>query len=133
LDAAVTEHGLRDLTLDPEALRLLQHYDWPGNVRELKNTIESAAVLSRGDTIYAKDLPVQIAGEHARPIAAPTAGLFAVGQTLADMERGAILATLDAHGGNRTQAARELGISLRTLQRKLKEYGIQPGAKIEAS
>lgn len=133
LDAAVTEHGLRELTLDPEALRMLQLYDWPGNVRELKNTIESAAVLSRGDTIFAKDLPVQIAGDHARPIAAASGGLFSVGQTLADMERGAILATLEAHGGNRTQAARELGISLRTLQRKLKEYGIHPGAKIEST
>ncbi len=120
LVAAIEEHGLGPLTLDPEAVRLLQAHDWPGNVRELRNTIESAAVLARGAVIGPENLPPSVGGERSSPH--PEATLFHVGMRMNDLERSAILATLRETDGNRTQAARTLGISLRTLQRKLKEY-----------
>ena len=123
LERAVEEHGLRPLKLDADAIRSLQAYEWPGNVRELKNAVESAAVLSRGDVVTAEGLPQSVAGDRARRPGGE-ASMFHVGMTMAELERNAILATLEETDGNRTRAARSLGISLRTLQRKLKEYGV---------
>ena len=104
------------------ALDLLMRYDWPGNVRELENTIERAVILARGDMIGAESLPEAIQA------AAGTAGAnlidFDPGRSLKDMEREMILRTLNETSGNRTHAAKILGISRRTLQLKLKEYGI---------
>ncbi len=120
LDQAIREHGLRDLRLDPEAIRVLSAHDWPGNVRELKNTIESAAVLARGEVIGKDALPPPVGID--RSGAPSSGGLFHVGMTMAELERAAIDATLAETDGNRTRAARMLGISLRTLQRKLKDY-----------
>ncbi|MBI4878987.1 MAG: sigma-54-dependent Fis family transcriptional regulator [Planctomycetes bacterium] len=123
LEAAIQEHGLRELRLDPDAVRLLQSHDWPGNVRELKNTLESAAVLARADVIGPDSLPFALGGERAP--AQSDVELFHVGMRMDELERSAILATLEENGGNRTRAARMLGISLRTLQRKLREYNVQ--------
>lgn len=123
LDKAVEEHGLRPMRLSADALRALQAYDWPGNVRELKNAIESAAVLARTDIVTADGLPSDVGGDRAHP-ASGESSLFHVGMSMADLERNAILATLAENDGNRTRAARMLAISLRTLQRKLKEYGL---------
>jgi DNA-binding NtrC family response regulator len=123
LDHAVAEHGLRPLEFEPSAVSALLAYDWPGNVRELKNAVESAAVLSRGPAIGADGLPgAAIPIRPATVESSPRGGLFHVGMKMEDMEKGAILATLEETNGNRTRAARMLGISLRTLQRKLKEY-----------
>ncbi|MCX7590038.1 MAG: sigma-54 dependent transcriptional regulator [Kiritimatiellae bacterium] len=108
-----------------DALNILSAYHWPGNVRELRNTIEKMVVLSRGGKLTARDVPVAIKeavkgrgvmvtrGAH---IQEPT------GETLADVEKRLILSTLKRVGGSRTVAARELGISRRTLHRKLKQY-----------
>ncbi len=106
----------------PRALDLLMRYDWPGNVRELENVIERAVILTRGDTIAAAELPTPLQS-HLRDddrsaLAVPEPA------TLRDAEKQMILKTLERTGGNRTHAARELGISRRTLQLKLKEYGI---------
>ena len=121
LDKAIEDHGLRDtLRFDPEAIRVLSAHAWPGNVRELRNTVESASVLSRTDVIGVESLPPPVGVDRA---ALPTGGgLFHVGLTMAELERAAIQATLEETGGNRTRAAKLLGISLRTLQRKLKDY-----------
>ena len=127
LEAAINEHGLRPLGLDGDAIRVLQGYDWPGNVRELKNTIESAAVLCRGDIIGVSSLPPSVGGEP--PVSQCDVQLFHVGMRMDELERSAILITLEETGGNRTQAAKMLGISLRTLQRKLKEYNLQGAGK----
>ncbi|MCX5734529.1 MAG: sigma-54 dependent transcriptional regulator [candidate division NC10 bacterium] len=97
-----------------EATALLQTYAWPGNIRELQNVIERAAILCREDRIG----PTQL---NLAPPAAPVSG---GSKTLKDLEREAILAALDAHGGNRRRAAEQLGIGLRTLYARLKEYGI---------
>jgi DNA-binding NtrC family response regulator len=129
LELAIREHGLGPLEFDASATRVLFSHDWPGNVRELKNAIESAAVLARGSVITAQNLPgsvpeVAAAPAQAAPAGGPAVGdsLFHVGMKMDELEKGAILATLESTGGNRTKAARVLGISLRTLQRKLKDY-----------
>jgi len=101
------------------ALERLTQYSWPGNVRELENVVEQAVVLVRGATIEAEDLPEEISGDRG-----PQDVLrIAVGTTLADSERELILETLRKVGGNKTQAAKILGIGVRTLYRKLDEYG----------
>jgi two-component system response regulator HydG len=103
----------------PAALAQLQAYAWPGNVRELENVVEQAVVLSRGETVDAEDLPGEITGEKG-----PQEVLhIPVGRTLAETEKELILETLRKAGGNKTQAAKMLGIGVRTLYRKLEEYG----------
>jgi transcriptional regulator with PAS, ATPase and Fis domain len=97
------------------ALDLLLGYSWPGNVRQLRNVIHHACVLARGECIEARDLP---------PMrdAAPTQFANGAKKTLAEIEREIILDTLREVGGNRTAAALRLGVTVRTLQNKLKRY-----------
>jgi transcriptional regulator with PAS, ATPase and Fis domain len=113
-------HHKRVPRLTPRALELLVGAEWPGNVRQLENCIEQAVVLSEQDVIDVDVLPLgegsgKRGGEPAKP------GLPA-GLTLRELEQQYILQTLGSVGGNRTQAARLLGISLRCLQYKLKAY-----------
>ena len=112
-------HHKRVPRLTGRAQELLLGAEWPGNVRQLENCIEQAVVLSENDTIDVDVLPLAEAagkrGDSGKP------GLPA-GLTLRDLEQQYILQTLDGVGGNRTQAARQLGISLRCLQYKLKAY-----------
>jgi transcriptional regulator with PAS, ATPase and Fis domain len=107
------------LQTKPELLQFLESYDWPGNVRQLRNCIESMVILSRDATLGLDDLPALI--RNARR------GQFSrfempEGVTLADIVKAVVLQTLDRLDGNRTQAAQSLGISVRTLQRKLKQW-----------
>jgi len=120
LDRLAKEHGRPPLKVDPEALKRLENYSWPGNVRELKNLLESITVLSARNQITVADLPVEVAGAHDQS----PSPRFKLGMSLPELEREAILKTLEGVGGNRTRAAEILQISLRTLQRKLKEYGL---------
>ncbi|HEY9402216.1 MAG TPA: sigma-54 dependent transcriptional regulator [Pyrinomonadaceae bacterium] len=110
------------LTLSAEARRLLESSDWPGNVRELRNTIERAAALSETDEIGAAQFS-QL-GDRKLPAALPPreADADAPTRTLEELERQHILRVLDETGGNRERAAIILGISARTLYRKLREY-----------
>jgi transcriptional regulator with GAF, ATPase, and Fis domain len=110
LGRAALNLGKPHLVLTPEAEKVLLAYGWPGNVRELENTMERVAILC-DDVIEPDDLPVTTSGP-ARPV------LFK------DIERQAIEDALRTNDGNRTKTARQLGISLRTLQYRLKEYGI---------
>ena len=106
-------HGL--ITLADETRNLLQQYDWPGNVREMENAIERALIVSGGSSILPGDLPLRReSGDLNSP--KPT--------TLAEIEKSAILAALTRNGGDRRSTAEELKISLRTLQYRLKEYGL---------
>lgn len=101
--------------ITPAALKLLEAHDWPGNVRELRNTIEKMVVLSTGGQLDVADVPDNLQ--------APTApALLTTTGTLGENEKAQILAVLHDVGGNRTEAARKLGISRRTLYRKLDEY-----------
>ncbi len=103
----------------PAALERLVRYAWPGNVRELENVVEQAVVLCRGDTVGVEDLPEEITGDRG-----PQDVLrIPVGNTLAEAEKELILETLRKADGNKTQAAKMLGIGVRTLYRKLEEYG----------
>jgi len=120
LEQAIKENELPPRRFTPEVLSRLSSFHWPGNVRELRNVVESAAVLSTDESIGIEDLPPPLV-ERPQP---GVGGLFHVGMTMEELERQAILATLRATGGNRTRAAEQLAISLRTLQRKLKEYQV---------
>ena len=105
-----------------QATDLLMRYSWPGNVRELENVVERAVIMARGDRIETEHLPSSINDRSSDPT-----GHFPIlpsGRSLKDVEKEMILRTLDDMGGNRTQTARILGISRRTLQLKLKEYGV---------
>jgi two-component system, NtrC family, response regulator AtoC len=99
---------------EPEALARLAAYSFPGNVRELENAVERAYILCSGDLMSARDL----GAPFSRSQRAPRAG------KLRDQERELIEKTLARHGGNRTHAAQELGISRRTLINKIKEAGL---------
>ncbi len=111
--------------LTPDALQILKRAPWPGNVRELRNVMESLVILHAGQEIGVAQLPEELrraASEAAALPGGPGAGGLLVGRTMDEIEREAILRTLERTGGNRTQAAEMLGIGLRTLQRKLKQY-----------
>ena len=117
-------HGRVVPDVSDEAMVLLRGYRWPGNVRELENTIEAAVVLSGGEGITAGVLPEELGGEQ-RLEDLPDAEVIPipVGTPLPEAERRIILDTLNRTGGNKTAAARILGIGLRTLYRKLESYG----------
>lgn len=105
-----------ELRLDVSSVDYLQNYAWPGNVRELENAIERAAVLCQDGVILPEYLPPQIV----RQIPAMTGGQDPRLRSLADLEREHIASVLKATGGNRTRAAKVLGISAATLWRKMK-------------
>ena len=107
--------GQKAKTISPEALQLLENYSWPGNVRELANTIERLMILTQGDVIGPEDLPpnVRIPGG---PAGGPA--------SLAEMERLHVTRVLAHTKGRKMQAARLLGIDLKTLNSKIKRYNI---------
>jgi DNA-binding NtrC family response regulator len=107
--------------IDPAAMKALEDYSWPGNVRQLRNVIEKMVVLAAGDRLTMEDVPLEISGAA---VPQPVAAASAAG-TLKDAEKTRILAAISANGGNKTRAADELGISRRTLHRKLKEWNEQ--------
>ncbi len=108
---------IRDLA--PGTLNALLSHDWPGNVRELENVVERAVVLCKGSQLSADDLPPTLRGP--RPSERPVGALIP-GATLYDIEREAILRTLEIVGGSTSRAAEILGISVRKIQYRLKEY-----------
>ncbi|MGE4469856.1 MAG: sigma-54-dependent transcriptional regulator [Desulfovibrio sp.] len=109
-------------TVSPAFLDALSGYNWPGNVRELENILERALILSRSDELSPDLLPPQVctAGECPPEPPAPVDASHA----LEDAERDAIIRALEQHGGHRERTADALGISRRTLQYKLKKYGL---------
>jgi two-component system response regulator AtoC len=113
--------------ISPEASQILMAYDWPGNVRELRNTVEKMVVLSRGPRLTVRDVPSEIrlaaVGEGRSRTSEPAGAVAVTGSSLADSERAMILKVLREVGGNKSRAASQLGISRRTLYRKLEQYG----------
>jgi transcriptional regulator with PAS, ATPase and Fis domain len=106
--------------IQDEALAALRSYDWPGNIRELEHTIERAVLLGKGALIGVEDLPAHLVarGESAIVLAQALARQF----TLRDLEREYIGKVLETTHGNKTEAARILGVDRTTLYRKLEEY-----------
>jgi len=111
-----------ELRFSPEAESALASYDWPGNVRELRNAVLKAAIFATGGLVELSDLPAQVAG-HRRPCREEPA---AAGPRLDLMERKLILTTLASTDGHQQRAADLLGISRRTLTRKLRLYRTEP-------
>jgi transcriptional regulator with PAS, ATPase and Fis domain len=115
-----------NLNLSDDARQRLYAYSWPGNVRELRNCLERAAAISLSDTIKADQIPflnadsVMVAAHSSSPGAAAAPQSLPV--TLEELEREHILRVLNESAGNRERAAAILGISSRTLYRKLREY-----------
>lgn len=119
------KNGGRVKSISPEAMAALEAYPWPGNVRELRNAIEKMVVLAQGEELGVDDIPEDIASALR---AAPPAPEKRGESTLADAEKAEILAALAQHGGNKSRAAEALGISRRTIHRKLKEYALEDKA-----
>lgn len=106
-------------TIDEEALKILVKYDWPGNIRELQNVCERLQILSEGHMIMVNDLP-----EIVRNPEVKEEGLdFDPAMPLYELEKRYIIKALAHYGGNKTQAAQGLGITIKTLYNKLHEYG----------
>ncbi len=122
-------------TVEPEALERLTSYHWPGNIRELENVLERTILFASGDAIRASDLPPEVqmaitpaAPAEARPPSVPgraTSLKEVVRQETERVERELIQRALDETGGNVTQAARKLKISRKSLQNKMKEFGLR--------
>jgi DNA-binding NtrC family response regulator len=114
--------GRGQMTIDSRLMHHFMRHPWPGNVRQLRNLIFSMVVMAENNVLTLADFPAEqhdsVAAQHAAPVSAAT-------QELETIERTHILATLEAHGGNRTHAAAALRISVRTLQRKLKAWGLE--------
>ena len=106
-------------------MQLFTDYHWPGNVRELENVIERAVVLCRGDTLTPDELPDAVV-QASEP--APTALTVTIGTPLDEVESRLIRETLRHTRGDKSVAAQMLGISTRTIYRKLGEAGDEPDA-----
>ncbi|MBE0603619.1 MAG: sigma-54-dependent Fis family transcriptional regulator [Deltaproteobacteria bacterium] len=123
LEVLAGESSIPPKKLAPAALKALLAYRWPGNVRQLRNALETAILVSGGDTIEIDDLPGEVTQAVVSPSSSEPIPLPA-SRTLTEIERDAIRDALAKTGGNKTQASKVLGIGLRTLHRKVKEYGI---------
>ncbi|MCC7140450.1 MAG: sigma-54-dependent Fis family transcriptional regulator [Planctomycetes bacterium] len=121
-------HGRTTTGFSPEALRVLGAYEFPGNVRELENVVEAAVVLTESPVIGVEALPAEVGGSQ-RVEDLPEGDVIRIpaGTSLPEAERVLILDTLARTGGNKSATARILKIGLRTLYRKLSEYGADPG------
>jgi DNA-binding NtrC family response regulator len=117
------EHGKPAKHISAEAFEVLARHPWPGNVRQLRNVIESVVVFHQGEEIAVSDLPAEVRDSSTLSSAgSPVQAVVGSPRTMEAIERQAILETLERTGGHRAKAADLLGIGLRTLQRKLKEY-----------
>ena len=112
----------------PQAMDLLIHYGWPGNVRELMNAVERAVVLSLFDYLAEEDFPIIAGSDQTRTPETANAPIVQSNGTtpLEQVEKATILRTMEATGGNKSEAARRLGITRKTLHKKLKKYGVMP-------
>jgi transcriptional regulator with PAS, ATPase and Fis domain len=109
------------LKIDPELMRYLESYDWPGNVRQLRNCIESMVVMAEHDVLPLDNLP-----PHLENRSSDTEEVYVPkDMTLEELEREAIKQALIRYQGNRTHAADSLGISVRTLQRRIRVWDLE--------
>jgi DNA-binding NtrC family response regulator len=123
LDESSQENNKQVKDLTPEAFNVLMAYDWPGNVRELRNAVEQMVVLARNERLTVRDVPVAIrGGADLTKISVIRPGMT---MTVEEAERQLIVQALKETGGNRTMAARRIGVSRRTLHRKLKQFGLE--------
>ncbi|MGD1085912.1 MAG: sigma-54 dependent transcriptional regulator [Verrucomicrobiota bacterium] len=119
--ASENNKNVNDFT--PDALEAVMNYPWPGNVRELRTAVEHAVVLSRGERISLRDLPATLRAAGAAP--GPARLPAGLDLTVSEAEKQLIIRALKEGGGNRTLAAKKLGMSRRTLHRKLHHYRLE--------
>ncbi len=125
LELMAAESGKKVRAISREALQMLSAQPWPGNARELRNVLERAFVFSSGDAILARDLPAStLSGAPAEQSPPPASVQLPLRESLSREERRLILEALRSEGGNRTRAARKLGIPRTTLLRKIRELEI---------
>jgi len=105
--------------ISPELSAMLCSYDWPGNIRELENAIRRALALARGTTLGVGLVDPAWSSKFSGKTTVPKPG-----QSLQAVERNLLEATLHATGGNRTRTAEMMGVSLRTIRNKIREYGL---------
>jgi DNA-binding NtrC family response regulator len=128
------KHGRKVAAVSEPVLSAFTHYSWPGNVRELRNTLERAVIVCEGNAIETKHLPPGFGQVIARaPQQEANAVRLGVGTTVEEAEKLLILKTLESTNNNKTRAAEILGISLKTLHNKLKEYGAASAVAVDAS
>jgi DNA-binding NtrC family response regulator len=123
------KHDCRVTEIAPELLALFDRHAWPGNARELRNVLERAVILCGAGTITARHLPPGFTGAPAAPREEPNSEspgpTLHAGMTVEEAERQLILLTLADANGNRTRAASMLGVSVKTLFNKLRQYGVK--------
>src|SRR5277367_2090606 len=126
------KHNRKVADVSEAVLNMFQTYSWPGNVRELRNTLERAVIVCESGLVETKHLPPGF-GQSVRPVVNdPDAVHLGVGTTVGEAEKLLILKTLQTTNNNKTRAAEMLGISLKTLHNKLKEYGRPQDAVLTA-
>jgi len=125
LQEFATENGKNIREFTPDAMEALLRHTWPGNVRELRTAMEHAVVLARGDRITLRDLPASV--RQGETVGAPERGPGTIRgpMTVKDAERELIIRALKQSNGNRTMAAKKLGMSRRTMHRKLHAYQLE--------
>jgi DNA-binding NtrC family response regulator len=109
--------------IEPEALAALTNYHWPGNIRELEHTIERAVLLGKESRIGLQDFPPSLVARNDNVL--PLADALAKSYTLRDLEKEYIMRVMEIVGGNKTEAAKTLGVDRTTLYRKLEEYKVK--------
>src|SRR5215471_7470462 len=128
------KHGRSVAGVSDSVLQMFNNYSWPGNVRELRNTLERAVIVCEGSMIEPRHLPPNFGSAGLRVATGDADGVrLEVGTTVEEAEKMLILKTLTATNNNKTRAAEILGISLKTLHNKLKEYGGAASAATEVA
>ncbi len=118
------KHGRKVAGVSEAVLNAFQNYSWPGNVREMRNTLERAIIVCDGAVVETKHLPPGFGQSSLRSSTEDGDTVhLGVGTTVEEAEKRLILKTLESTNNNKTRAAEILGISLKTLHNKLKEYG----------
>ena len=123
---SASENGKHITTVRPDFYAALEAYDWPGNVRQLRNIVESAVLLSPGGLLSAASVALPNGPARFEAAASPANGTLAIpdGLTLEQLERAVLERRLQQNSGNRTLTADQLGLSRRTIQRKIKEHNL---------
>ncbi|MDR1080340.1 MAG: sigma-54 dependent transcriptional regulator [Deltaproteobacteria bacterium] len=110
--------------LEAGALEALKEHVWPGNIRELQNAMERAVIISSGELVTEKDLTIRMGPGRSVPQTVVMTGSEPTGGALEDYERQAVAKAYNHHGGNKTKAAEELGVTRKTLAAKIKKFGL---------
>jgi DNA-binding NtrC family response regulator len=120
---ACEEHGRNIEQVEPGYYEAMERHTWPGNVRELRNAVESSVILATGRVLGAQDFVLPSDSKPRKELAA-TPLQFPPGMSLSHVEKEVLMQTLARNKGNRLLTAQELGVSIRTVQRKIKDYNL---------